>query len=249
MATGQLEERHKPESAQFVTTHRSVVLAAADREAPHSQEALGQLYSDYFYPLYAFIRRPGSDPHEAEDLAQEFFARLIEKDYLANLKQEGGRFRSFLLTALKHFLANQWEQARAQKRGGRKQVLPLDEPDAEGRYQLEPVENATPESLYERRWALEVLDHVRQRLGQEYRASNKGDRFEQLQGFVSGDRPAATYAEIAASQGISEGAVKVAVHRLRKRYGDLLREEITRTVGAPGEIDQEISYLISVAHR
>jgi RNA polymerase sigma factor (sigma-70 family) len=246
---GNTEEPLKSERSQFVTTHWSVVLAAADRYAPDSQEALSQLYSDYFYPLYAFIRRRGNGPPEAEDLVQEFFARLLEKGYLANLKREGGRFRSFLLTALKHFLANQWEQARTQKRGGGQRLFALDELDAEGRYQLEPVEHATPESLYERRWAFEVLDHVRERLRLDYTASNKSDLFQQLEGFVSGDRPAAGYAEIAASQRISEGAVKVAVHRLRQRYGELLREEIARTVSAPEEVEQEIRYLITVASR
>ena len=235
--------------AAFVTTHWSVVLAASQGASPQADEAMAKLCADYWYPVYAYLRRRGYGLEEAQDLTQEFFARLIERNYLAHLKREGGKFRSFLLTALNHFLANQWDQAQTQKRGGGRKILSLDEVDAEGRYLLEPVDNVTPEILFERRWALAVLDHVLERLRQEYAVSERADLFKQLQGFLSGDRQGSSYAEVAAAHHISEGAVKMAVHRLRKRYGELLREEIARTVGSQQEVDEEIQYLLTAVSR
>ena len=235
--------------AAFVTTHWSVVLAASQGASPQADEAMAKLCADYWYPVYAYLRRRGYGLEEAQDLTQEFFARLIERNYLAHLKREGGKFRSFLLTALNHFLANQWDQAQTQKRGGGRKILSLDEVDAEGRYLLEPVDNVTPEILFERRWALAVLDHVLERLRQEYAVSERADLFKQLQGFLSGNRQGPSYAEVAAAHHISEGAVKMAVHRLRKRYGELLREEIAGTVGSQQEVDEEIQYLLTAVSR
>jgi len=154
----------------FRTTHWSVVLAASHRNAPNAQDALAKLCQTYWYPLYAYVRRRGHDSHDAEDLTQEFFARLLDKNYLDGITRQGGRFRSYLLTTLKHFLANEWERARTQKRGGGKALVSLDDQDAESRYRFEPADSATPEILFERRWALTVLDQVMVRLREEQAA-------------------------------------------------------------------------------
>lgn len=233
----------------FRTTHWSVVLAASRRNAPDAQDALAKLCQSYWYPLYAYVRRRGHDSHEAEDLTQEFFARLLDKNYLEGITREGGRFRSYLLTTLKHFLANEWERARAQKRGGGKALVSLDDQDAEARYKFEPADSATPEILFERRWALTVLDQVMVRLRDEYITQGKAVLFEHLQPLLAGDKSLIPYAEVGAALSMSEGAVKVAVHRLRKRYGQLLQDEIAETVAAPEEVEDEIRYLISAASR
>ena len=242
-------ETHHTDAASFRTTHWSIVLAAANQASPNSQEALARLCETYWYPLYAYARRRGHGPPEAEDLTQEFFSRLLEKEYLAGITQEGGKFRSFLLTALKRFLANQWERAQAQKRGGGITIASVNETDAESRYQVEPADEATPEQLFERRWALTLLDQVFHRLQGEYRSSGKTELFDRLQVFLSGDQRLIPYAEVGTSLGMSEGAVKVAVHRLRKRYGELLREEIAQTVSSPQEVDEELRYLVAALGR
>jgi RNA polymerase sigma factor (sigma-70 family) len=234
-----------PADAGFRTTHWSAVLTARDRNSSQAQQALTELCQTYWYPLYAYIRRRGNGPTDAEDLTQGFFERLLEKDYLSDLTPGRGRFRSFLLTALKHFLANEWDRAQTRKRGSG-MVLSLDEEEAEQRYKLEAVENVTPETLFEQRWALTVLGRVLARLREEFVAGEKAELFDQLKAFLSADQPGCSYSEIAARTGLKEGTVKVAVHRLRRRYGELLRAEIAETVEDPAEAADEIQHLIAV---
>jgi RNA polymerase sigma-70 factor (ECF subfamily) len=235
--------------AVFVTTRWSVVLAAGKSSSAESEQALSQLCRTYWYPLYAFVRRQGHSPQDAEDLTQEFFARLLDKNYLKNITVEGGKFRSYLLTLLKHFLANEWNRERAQKRGGGRTILSIDDKDAETRYACEPADHSTPEALYERRWATTLLDQAMERLRADYAASGKSTLFAALQGHLSGAERLVPYAKLGASLGMSEGAVKAAVHRLRKRYGELLRAEIADTVSGPEEVEEEIRNLIAVAVR
>ncbi len=172
------------EAAAFRTTHWSVVLAAKQRDAPEARQALAKLCKAYWYPLYAYVRRRGHNPHDAEDLTQEFFLRLIEKNYLAGISREGGRFRSYLLATLKHFLSNEWERAQTQKRGGGKTILSLDEEQAETRYKFELADSVSPDILFERSWALTVLDDAMTRLSQEFRNEGKAELFQQLREFL-----------------------------------------------------------------
>lgn len=235
-----------PQDARFRTTHWSAVLAARDKSSSQAQQALAELCRSYWYPLYAYIRRRGNNPIDAEDLTQGFFERLIEKDFLGDLTPGMGRFRSFLLTALKHFLANEWDRAQTRKRGGGLVIFSIESQEAEERYAFEPVEHLTPETLFEQRWALTVLERVLARLRAEFVAGEKASLFDQLKGFLSSDQSGSSYAEIAARTGLKEGTVKVAVHRLRRRYGELLRAEIAETVHDPGEVEAEIRHLIAV---
>ncbi|MHC1769441.1 MAG: RNA polymerase sigma factor [Verrucomicrobiia bacterium] len=233
-----------PAEAGFRTTHWSAVLNARDRNSAQAEQALLELCQTYWYPLYAYIRRRGYSPADAEDLTQGFFERLLSKDYLGDLTPGTGRFRSFLLTALKHFLANEWDRSQTLKRGGGLVFVSLDA-EPEQRYRLEPVENDTPESLFEQRWALTVLGRVLARLREEFVAAEKAELFEQLKIFLSTDEPGCSYAEVAARSGLKEGNVKVAVHRLRRRYGELLRAEIAETVKDPAEIADEVRHLVA----
>lgn len=231
--------------AGFHTTRWSVVLAAQDPGSPQAHQALSELCQVYWYPLYVFIRRRGNGHAEAEDLTQAFFARLLEKDGIAEVTREGGRFRCFLLTSLKNFLANQWHRAQAQKRGGGKVIHSLDEDEADSRYAAEAVEHVTPESLYERRWALTLLACVLERLRSEFVSSEKVALFEELKGFLSAPgEEELPYAAVAQRTGLKEGTVRVAVHRLRRRYGELLRAEIAQTVADPAEIEDELRCLV-----
>ncbi|HBO44330.1 MAG TPA: RNA polymerase subunit sigma-24 [Planctomycetaceae bacterium] len=230
---------------RFMTTHWSLVLAAADCEASHGREALASLCQIYWYPLYAFVRRQGHGPQDAQDLTQEFFLRLLEKDYLGDVDRSKGKFRSFLLVAMKHFLSNQWAREKTLKRGGGRAFVPLDAISAEDRYRREPHDDETPERLFERRWALTLLDQVLTRLGEEYATTGRRALFEQLRGCLAGDSASLPYADLAARIGMSEGAVKVAVHRLRRRYRGVLRDEIAKTVAHVAEIDDEIGQLFS----
>jgi RNA polymerase sigma factor (sigma-70 family) len=232
-------------SAEFATTHWSLVLAAGDRDAPQAEEALASLCASYWYPLYAYVRRQGSPPEQAEDLTQEFFARLLEKQFLRDVHPEKGKFRAYLMACFRHFLANERDRPRAQKRGGGKTVLSLNFPDAESRYSLEPAYELTPERLYERQWALALLEQVLNRLHAEAVSSGHGRLFDALKIFLTGESPSVSYEQVAASLGLSVGAVKVAVHRQRRRYRELLREEIGRIVGDPSEIDEEIQALFT----
>ncbi|NUQ62226.1 MAG: sigma-70 family RNA polymerase sigma factor [Pirellulales bacterium] len=231
--------------SEFDATRWTLVLSAAGgTHTPSSAAAMAELCAIYWYPLYAFIRRRGHDAHEAEDLVQEFFARLLVKDFLAGVSPEKGRFRSFLLAAFKHFLANEYDRAGAQKRGGARTVIALDALGADSRWRLEPADTLTPEKLFERRWALAVLEQVLARLQAEMTAAGKGPLYEALKEFLGGEGRD-TYAEVGTKLGMSSGAVKVAVHRLRRRWRQVLREEIAQTVADPAEIDAEIRYLLS----
>lgn len=235
------------DAAGFAATRWTLVLAAARGSvSPCAAEAMAELCRIYWYPLYAYVRRRGSDAHEAEDLTQEFFLRLLAKNYLAAVDREKGKFRAFLLASLKHFLANEWGRSQAQKRGGGQVIIPLDTLSAESRYRLEPWHDLNPEKLYERQWALTVLEQVLGRLQAESLALNGNQAvFERLKQFLTGGRESASYAQVAAELEMTEGAVKTAVHRLRRRYRQLLREEIAQTVAGPEEIDDEIRYLLS----
>ena len=232
-------------SAHFVTTHWSVVLRAGHVESAGGAEALSELCQTYWYPLYAYVRRQGHPPHDAEDLTQGFFARLLEKNYVADARREKGRFRTFLLTALKHYLANEWDRQHAQKRGGFHTVISIDGDEAESRFSEEPVHDVTPEVLFERQWAVALLDHVVARLQEEYAGTGRGALFDELRGTLTSTESVAPYAVIAARLNVSEVSVKMAVRRLRARYREILREEIARTVDSPEHIEEEITHLFT----
>jgi RNA polymerase sigma-70 factor (ECF subfamily) len=233
----------RPGARRFVTTRWSQVLAAGQAPTQDSREALSRLCELYWYPLYAYVRRWGYDADQAQDLTQEFFARLLEKHYLRAADPSRGRFRSFLLASLKHFLSNERDRAGAAKRGGRTTVLPLELENAEGRYSREPPDLETPETIYERRWALTLLARTLTRLRHEFGAAGKQALFARLEGYLTGDQETLPYADLGVELGMSEGAIKVTVHRLRRRFGALLREEISETVSDPGEVDDEIREL------
>jgi RNA polymerase sigma factor (sigma-70 family) len=233
----------KPDRRRFATTRWSQVLAAGQVQTRDSREALSRLCESYWYPLYAYVRRWGYDAEQAQDLTQEFFARLLEKHYLRSADPSRGRFRSFLLAALKHFLANERDRAGAVKRGGRATVISLEMENAEGRYSLEPPDLETPETIYERRWALTLLERTLSRLAREFQATGKQALFARLEGYLTGEQDGLPYSHLAAELGMSEGAVKVTIHRLRRRFGTLLREEIGETVATPAEVDDEIREL------
>jgi RNA polymerase sigma factor (sigma-70 family) len=232
--------------AWFVTTHWSVVISARQKDSPQSAAALEGLCRAYWYPLYAYVRRQGHTPHDAQDLTQEFFARLLQKDYLLAAAREKGRFRTFLLVALKRFLANEWDRARAQKRGGGQALLPLDTAAAETRYQMEPAAEASADLIYDRRWALTLLEQTMAQLRAEFAGSGRAKEFEQLKVCLTAERAGIQYAEIAAALGSSEGAARVAVHRLRKRFRELFRDQIAHTVSSQEEIDEEVRHLMKV---
>jgi len=234
-----------PGGANFALTRWSVVLAAGSSDSTHARDALEQLCRTYWHPIYAFVRRQGHSPPDAQDLTQEFFARCLAKNYLGAADRAKGRFRSFLLASLKHFLANEWDKAGAQKRGAHPVLIPINAQSAETAYGLEPVESVTAEKIFERRWALTLLAQVLARLREEYARDGKARNFEQLKSSLTGERRSVPYAEIGARLGMSEGAVKVAVHRLRQRYREVLREEIAHTVSGPDQVEEEIRALFS----
>jgi RNA polymerase sigma factor (sigma-70 family) len=229
----------------FATTHWTVVLSAGHSETTRGRDALAALCETYWYPLYAFVRRQGHSPHDAEDLTQGFFARLLESESLASVSREKGKFRTFLLVALKRFLANEWHRARSQKRGGAAFHLPLQGHTAETRYIAEPIEHLTAEKLFERRWALTLLDRVLARLGDEFDAAGKKELFEKLKPYLMAEKGTIPYAEAAIALGMKEGALKVTVHRLRRRFRRLFREEVAQTVARPEDIDDEIRHLLT----
>ncbi|MGO8929160.1 MAG: RNA polymerase sigma factor [Limisphaerales bacterium] len=232
----------------FATTHWSVVLAAGRGDVPQAREALETLCQTYWHPLYAYVRRRGYSPADAEDLTQEFFAWLLERDWLGVADQQRGRFRSFLLTSFSRFLANEWDKARTQKRGGGR-IVALRFDDAEAGRAHEPVDNDTPEQIFEWRWALTLLDHVMRRLSAEFARDGKAELFEALKPCLLGERTAQPYATLASKLAMTEGSVKVAVHRLRQRYRQLLRNEIANTVTKPEEVEDELRYLFAVLAR
>jgi len=247
--SGPNREMPRAPAGNFAPTHWSLVLAAGGRSTPESEKALAALCATYWHPVYAYIRRRGYAIPEAEDLSQSFFTRLLEKNYLGVARRERGKFRSFLLTALNHFLANEWDRAQAQKRGGGRTLIQLEVDTAEGQYRLDEANTLTPEKLYEKRWALALLGKVLARLEEEFAGVGKVARFNRLKVFLTGAESQVPYCEVAAALGMSEGAVKVAVHRLRQRFRSLLRAEIAQTIDRPddpGAIDDEIRYLLAV---
>ena len=229
----------------FATTRWSLVLAAGG-DSPGAHDALAHLCQSYWYPLYAYVRSRGHRVEDAQDLTQEFFARLLARNWLERADRVKGRFRYFLLGAMNHFLADQWDKLQAQKRGGGATMLPLDFETAESRYAREPVHNGTPEKDFEHRWAIALLEQVVNQLRTEYEQDGRSQQFAVLNQYLVDDRPDQTYAEVAKNLGTSEGTVKSAVHRLRQRYRQLLREEIANTVAGPGEVEEELRHLFAV---
>jgi RNA polymerase sigma-70 factor (ECF subfamily) len=228
----------------FATTRWTLIATAAGDDSPAARQALADLCQSYWYPLYAYVRRRGHDHHQAQDLTQAFFARLLEKNDLTAADRTRGRFRSFLLTACQHFLANQHDFETARKRGGGRAHLAIDFESADGRYTAEPAHDETPERLFDRRWALELLDQSLAELRQEYDESGRGKLFDALKGCLAGGAELA-YAELARGLEMTEGAVKVAVHRLRQRYRDRLRAAIAETVEKPEDVDDEVRDLFA----
>jgi RNA polymerase sigma factor (sigma-70 family) len=230
---------------KFTTTHWSLVMAAGDSASPRSREALAELCQTYWYPLYAYARRRGKSSEEAQDLAQEFFTRLLEKEGLRGVDPRKGRFRSFLLTSFKNFIVDEGIRASAKKRGGGKAPVSIDLETAEGRYALEPAHEETPEKIFERRWVMTLLQRAMERFREEHRRSNRERVFEQLQVYLTGERGAVPYAQTARALGMSEVSIKVAIHRFRRRFHSVLREEIAQTVGSEEEVQDELRYLFS----
>jgi RNA polymerase sigma factor (sigma-70 family) len=239
------ESRVSPKpGASFLTTHWSVVLAAAGQPSASADEALERLCRAYWYPLYAHVRRRGREPHEAQDLTQAFFERLLQKSFLRAVDRNKGRFRSFLLTALDHFLANEWRRGQSQKRGGGKPLIYFDDDSVEDRYRHEPQHEETPERLFERRWALTVLEQAMVRLANEYASLGNTTLFETLKPVLGGDRADLPHSQIAARLELTENALNLALFRLRRRYGELIREVIAETVARPEEVDDELRHLM-----
>ncbi len=230
----------------FVTTHWSVVLAAREPGAPQAGAALAELCRTYWYPLYAFVRRKGHSPHDAQDLTQAFFARLLEKNFVSQADRERGRFRTYLLTALTHFLADEWDKTRRLKRGGGREIVSFDAASAEERYRFEPIDQLDAAKLYERRWITTLFDKVLARLEEEFRDGGKGELFDSLKSSLLSEGTGLSYAELGAQLGLKEDAVKQAVHRMRRRYRELFREEIAQTVAGPGEVEDELKHLFAV---
>jgi len=230
----------------FPSTHWSVVLAAGADNLARAREALEQLCAAYWYPLYCFLRRRGHQPADAEDLVQGFIAHLLEGRFFQAADPDKGRFRSYLLASLKHFVADAAAWSGRQKRGDGRPLLSLDVMQAERRYAQEPIDPGNPEQFYERRWALTLLENVLRRLETEATESGRADLFCQVKSVLLGDRGEVTYAELAPQLGLSEAALTVTVYRLRRRYRELVREEIAQTVSRPVEIDEEMRHLFRV---
>lgn len=247
MTTARDSVELSPRSAgMFATTHWSVVLSAGQSESPQAAEALEKLCRTYWYPLYAYLRRTGCNPDDAEDLVQGFFLYLLEGRILRSVEREGGRFRSFLLGTLKRFVSDQRDKASAQKRGGGRQLISWELAEAEHRFLREPADEESPDRLYERRWASVLLERAMERLRQEWASGSKADLFAQLKGFVSGEKGLASYAEAAAQANLSLSALKSAIFRLRRRYHELVREEVGHTVADPRELKEELRHLLSL---
>ncbi|MBI5388283.1 MAG: sigma-70 family RNA polymerase sigma factor [Verrucomicrobia bacterium] len=239
----------RPGDAWFVSTRWTVVLSARDPDSPHAAAALETLCRTYWFPLYAYVRRRGHSPTDAQDLTQEFFAQLLTHNWVARADRHKGRFRSFLLMAMSRFLANEWDKQRTLKRGGQMQFVPLPLDTAETRYTHEPADAATPEQAFEKQWGLTLLEEVLQRLGEDYKQDGKTILFDTLKPCLIGSRETQPYAALAADLKMTEGAVKVAVCRLRERYRERLKAEIAHTVGAPSEVDAELRHLFRVLAR
>jgi RNA polymerase sigma factor (sigma-70 family) len=233
----------------FATTHWSVVLAAGEGCAGEAQTALETLCRAYWYPIYLYVRRKGHGPVDAEDLTQEFFAQLIRKEHLRLADREKGKFRTFLLATLDYFLAREWSRAHRQKRGGEFSFISLDQENAEDGHRIDPADNRTPVEAYEKQWAMTVLKQTMDSLECECAANGKRQLFDETRRLLSGERGGDTYSEIGVRLGMAEGTVRVAVHRLRQRYGELLRSEISRTVSTEDEIDEELQFLLGVVSK
>jgi RNA polymerase sigma factor (sigma-70 family) len=233
------------QSPIFATTCWGLVLAAGEGSSPAAQQALEQLCRTYWYPLYAYLRRRGKDPDLAQDLTQGFFERLLQRNDLSRLTQEGGRFRSFLLSALNHFVINELDYSQAQKRGGGQVILSLDETNAEDRYLREPSHSESPDRLYERQWALTLMDTAIRRLADEQAEAGKSAAFESMRPFLSQEPGPGAYSESASRLGMSTGHLAVQVHRLRERYRQLVRAAVADTVQGPLEIEEEMRHLLA----
>ncbi|MFO1488586.1 MAG: RNA polymerase sigma factor [Verrucomicrobiota bacterium] len=233
--------------AVFATTHWSVVLSAGSHhDTTRARDALARLCQRYWYPLYAYVRRRGHSAHDAQDLTQAFFEQLLRRQSLAAADPERGKFRSFLLTAMNHFLASEWKKAVAQKRGGGSQTLSLDWAAAAERFDLEPATDVSPDRIFEKQWAVTLLAEVLDRLEREYRAEEKGGLFAAIKETLTGRRESQPYAELAEKLGMNESALKVAVHRLRRRYRELIRAEIANTLEETEDVDTELQHLFRV---
>ena len=232
----------QPRRAAFPTTRITLIRAARGEPGPHAHEALSILCRAYWYPIYAYVRRLGYRQEDAEDLTQGFLTRVLEKHYLRDFERERGRFRSFLLAALKHFIANERDSAQAQKRGGPRPPVPLEDVlrAAEGRYRLEPRTDVTPDKIFERQWALAVLARVQDRLHEETSRRGKERQFERLKGLLIGEDGDVGYRALALELDTTEGALKVTIHRLRQRFRELLRDEVSHTVADPGDVGKEL---------
>ena len=233
-------------SPQFTTTHWSVILTARTTGSPDAAAAMEKLCQAYWYPLYAYVRRRGHEPEDARDLTQSYFLRLLENDYVAQADPAKGKFRSFLLVTLNHFLSDARERERAIKRGGGRTIVSLDAMDAEERFRCEPRDSTTPERLFERRWAMTLLDRAARRVREEFVEAGKEDVFNVLQVFQPGEQTALSYAEAAARLGLGEAAVKTLIHRLRRRHRELVREEVAQTVSSTQEVEEELRQMIAV---
>lgn len=233
----------------FPVTQWTTVLAAGGTPSPESARALERLCGAYWYPLYAFVRRSGYSPADAEDLTQEFFVRLLDHNWIAHADRHRGRFRSFLLMAMKRFLAKEWDRVQTAKRGGKAKIIPLQLDTAETRYSREPADTLTPDEVFEKHWAMMLLSSVLKRLREQYERDGKGRLFETLEPCLIGSRDTQPYAAIASRLGMTEGAVKMAVCRLRERYRECLKEEIGQTVASSADIDAELRHLFHVLGR
>ena len=241
-----LAEVKETGSAAFATTHWSMVLAASREELPGARDALDQLCRTYWYPLYAYVRRQGQRPEDAQDLTQEFFAGLLANGFPRGATPERGKFRSFLLTALRNFLVDQHRHAKAIKRGGGAFLISWDQIEAEERFRLEPRHELTPERLFEREWAMTLLDRARCRLSEEYSAAGKAKLYAAPSDFPFAGKSERSFEQVASELGLTVPALKAAVHRMRARYRELVREEVAHTVADPAELNEEARHLIEI---
>lgn len=239
------QQRVARQNAAFATTSWSIVVAAAHQSSRDSRRALESLCGAYWHPLYAYVRRRVPDVNEAQDLTQAFFAELLEKNYVGSATPERGRFRSFLLTAFKHFLAKEWDKAKAQKRGGGRAPISLDFQTADSTLRVDPAAGLTAEQFYDQQWAIALLGQILERLKGEFDGAGKARQFEELKAFIIGDHAGMTYAQPAAALNVTEAAAKKAASRMRRRYRELLREEIAQTVVGPDEVEDEIRNLFA----
>jgi RNA polymerase sigma factor (sigma-70 family) len=236
----------EPHGGVFATTHWSVVLSAGEQDSPQASQALETLCRTYWHPLYAYLRRTGCRPEDAEDLVQGFFRYLLEGQILGRIKREGGRFRSFLLATLKYYLSDQRDKVRAQKRGGSRPPISWEQAEAERLFVREPSDEDSADRLFDRHWASALLERAMERLGEECAAAGKSELFAHLKGFVLGEKGLTSYAEAAVQVNLSSSALKSAVFRLRRRYYELVREEVGHTLADPRELKEELRYLLNL---